>query len=573
MTTYQEPPLQSRRAARHGERADAAAAPVLSNESAERAVAAGTAEPLNYATTSRPPLPQYDGQNLRPRRTVESPDREARPSADPLSSQDAPSYRPRDFSPEARRAEPTWAPQYGGVSDDGNVEFQTQAHASVPVDVAQVAREQAPADTGLDRGALASLGEHTVTRRELRALRQAGLMTDVTDLSQPIDLPPSVIRSLEPIAAEAPEPVVAEPGAADTVVAEPGAADTVVAGTGAADAAAFQPEAAAAVAPFAEPIPLVPPAPQPSSRLDSALAEFDALAAGREPLIQELDAPVPLPGRRAAGPRESDVAFDAPSAPPEQIQAPVATPLPPSTEGLSAFDALFQPPSTAVPVVVALPVDQNAVHHDVVEAEIIEPAPSSPASSMLIAPPHDLFGGPAPQGAPAPVPPPAPFISHAPDPVVGHWSTQSDIDDAEQINESAISRSVGTGNGAITTSALVLPSVPDHISGPLGDSGQIMLTGSISLPDSLSMSGALPSQLDEVDIDHRLDPGDHQVASTDSTPVSAIRAVSTHTASGGIVTPTKPKGTRGFTILIIAASTMAVVVVGLLIAGLVSGTL
>ncbi|MDP9026243.1 MAG: hypothetical protein M3N46_01650 [Actinomycetota bacterium] len=160
------------------------------------------------------------------------------------------------------------------------------------------------------------------------------------------------------------------------------------------------------------------------------------------------------------------------------------------------------------------------------------------------------------------------------EPSLGHWSTQADIDDAEQVMDSTISRSVGAGNGAITTSALVLPSVPEHaIGGALGEGGEILLTGSISLPESLSATGAHPSQLDESDLDHLLDLGDHQVANTDSTPVRAIRAVSTHTASGGIISPSKPKGTRGFTILIIAASVMAVVVVGLLVVGLVSGTL
>jgi hypothetical protein len=157
---------------------------------------------------------------------------------------------------------------------------------------------------------------------------------------------------------------------------------------------------------------------------------------------------------------------------------------------------------------------------------------------------------------------------------VGHWSTQSDRDDAEQITETTISRSVGAGSGAIATSALVLPAVPEgSIAGPMSGNGEILLTGSISLPRSFSATGAHPSQLDESDMDHLLDPGDQQVASTDSLPVRAIRAVSTHTATGPIIAPSKRSGTRGFTILIVAASAMAVVVVGLLVAGLVSGTL
>ena len=50
MTTYQDPPLQSRRAARQGERAEQAPAvfPLATQPSAP-------AEPLTYATRNRPP--------------------------------------------------------------------------------------------------------------------------------------------------------------------------------------------------------------------------------------------------------------------------------------------------------------------------------------------------------------------------------------------------------------------------------------------------------------------------------------------------------------------------------------
>jgi hypothetical protein len=241
---------------------------------------------------------------------------------------------------------------------------------------------------------------------------------------------------------------------------------------------------------------------------------------------------------------------------------------------------------------------------------VSSPEPSNPetsAAAALLAPPvitpapapeptiDALLSAPAPQGAPALVQPPAGAPAAVPPAVVlpapaadaaassgpasgpssvGHWSTQSDLDEAEQVTETTISRSVGAGSGAITTSALVLPSVPEQtITGPMGGNGEILLTGSISLPHSYSSTGAHPSRLDESDLDHLLDPGDHQVANTDSMPVRAIKAVSTHTATGAIIAPTKQPGTRGFTILIVAASAMAVVVVGLLVAGLVSGTL
>jgi len=650
MTTYQDPPLQSRRAARQGERAQADGTSQSVSDSADsaaRAIAAGTAEPLNYATTSRPPLPQYDGQNLRPRRTVESADHAVRPPIETLPNETLPNetvsgYRTRDFSPEGRRSAPTWSPQYGGVGNDGTVEFQTQGRENVAVAMTPDAATtpdaagpeldpapvvQAPAATN------PAVSEYTMTRRELRALREAGLITDVVDLSQPV--PQLPVFTHPPVTGQQADVALAQNEQAETTR---DVANDEVKAAGFAGSEASAEYAPAAVAAISDPIPLVAPAPQSSSRLNSALAEFDALAAGRGPAAVSSDALSPVTGRRAAAPpvdeelvanSEQPVEFS--GAEPQLLIAaelfvqPAPVLLPPSTEGLSAFDALFQPPSAANAVVVALPLDADEVHHDVIEAELepdaersaeppVATAPSTAA--QLLAPPpvvplllDPLMAAPAPQGSPALVPPPpayptpvdlpAPSATQAPvavspfdfpvvvphaepelrgaaslEPAVGHWSTQADIDDAEQINKSTISRRVGSGNGAITTSALVLPSVPEHlIGGPIGDGGGILLTGSISLPDSLSLTGALPSQLDQSDIDHILDPGDLQVASTDSAPVRAIRAVSTHTASGGIVSPTKPNGTRGFTILIIAASAMAVVVVGLLVVGLVSGTL
>jgi hypothetical protein len=119
----------------------------------------------------------------------------------------------------------------------------------------------------------------------------------------------------------------------------------------------------------------------------------------------------------------------------------------------------------------------------------------------------------------------------------------------------------------------VLPSIPDHDFGPLSTGDGIMMTGSISLPASMSATGAHPKQLDESDLDHLLDPGDHQVSNTDSQPVRAIRAVSTHTSSRGVIGTVKPKGTRGLTALIIAATGMAVLVGALFIVLVVTGQL
>jgi len=539
MTTFQEPPLQSRRAARQNERADAPPGPFTDPNAVSPPTApSAPAEPLNYATTSRPPLPQYDGQNLRPRRTAETPGQADLPPTEALPRQDAPSYRPKDYSPEGRRSvTPSWAPSY-----DGTVDFQTQNREQVLAAAAET--DYAPAAPVAD-------GEHTMTRRELRALREAeGIAAVPTD--------PTPVVATYPAAAPAQVPAPESAAPASPAFAAPA------------------PVAPAPVAPAPEPVnlvtppPLVAPAPQASSRLDSALAEFDALAAGREPVIPAADAPAPLPGRRAAQQSQE------PAAQQPVADAPAAAP----QDALSSFEALFAAPTSAPavtePPAVDAPVPSAAAQ--LIAPPVIAPAPGpAPAPEWAVDP---LLSAPAPQGAPALVQPPASPPSSTPvgpasgPTSVGHWSTQSDLDEAGQVTETTISRSVGAGSGAVTTSALVLPSVPERsIAGPMNSNGEILLTGSISLPHSYSSTGAHPSRIDESDLDHLLDPGDHQVANTDSMPVRAIRAVSTHTATGSIIAPTKQPGTRGFTILIVAASAMAVVVVGLLVAGLVSGTL
>ncbi len=479
MTTFQDPPLQSRRSVRQNER-DQSQPPVVAS------AAPAPAEPLTYTTQGeRAPVPDYDGPSFRARRTPE-PVNEA-DLATPV--QETRASRPRDFSPEGRRtASPSWAPQYGGVSADGNVEYQTQqrgaAAAPAPADPSSTFAPHEPASPTIIPSALDSEDalEHTLTRRELRALRDAHGITSQTTGETAYPTPE----------AQAPDAAVAAAGT---------------------------------------------PLAAPSSRLDSALAEFDQLAAGR-PAPVPTDPPAPR-GRRAA-------AVPATAPPP----APAAAPAGPAQIAPEALETpLAAPPSRApaaqpqaevvVAEIVAEPVAQAPEQHPegVVEATIVqdvEPSTSTPPT--------------------------------------GHWSTQAQLDDETQVNEAPLSRNIGNTSGAITTSALVLPSIPSHDFGPLS-SGEILVTGSISLSESFTTTGAHPKQLDESDLDHLPAPADHQVASTDSQPVRAIRAVSTHTSSRGVINNVKPKGTKGLTALIIAATGMAVVVGALFIVLVATGQL
>lgn len=444
MTTYQDPPLQSRRAVRQGERVEQSTPPFAPPQTPR--TAAGAGEPLSYVTQNRAPLPGYDTDRPRGRRASE-------PTSDALPEPQAPqSFRPRDFSPEARTAPPAWSPD--DDRESGMVEYQTLGRAQVVP----------PQGVSLAASLASEPNEQTLTRRELRAIRDASGIAE-TPTGAPTEAPAQPTQQAAPPQQAAPQPA---------------------------------------------------PAPAPSTHLDSAMAEFDALA-GRSASRR--------PGRRAAA--QSDPTPEAGLGVFEQAAAPAAPPAP-------AAAPVATPP-------VASPVPP-------------QPAPPVAEQYPVVLPPS--------AGEVAPISPP-PTGERS----VGHWTNQSALDDSTQVNESTISRRIGAG--AITTSALVLPSIPGHDM----TTGEVMLTDSISLPSSFGSTGAHTS-MDESDIDHLLDPGDHQLVNTDSVPIRAIRAVSSHTSTRGVIASHQPKrANRALTALIVSASAMVVVVVTLLVVALSTGVL
>ena len=153
---------------------------------------------------------------------------------------------------------------------------------------------------------------------------------------------------------------------------------------------------------------------------------------------------------------------------------------------------------------------------------------------------------------------------------VGHWSRQADLDDETQPWENTITREVGGGNVATTTSALVLPEIPrpTTFSTALDSTGEVLLTGSIDLPPSLSTGGGDARRYDDPNVDLMFDTQDAEFTGTDSSPVRAIRAVSTHTSSRGVIHANKPHGNRMIVVVFVATAVLAVGVVGMLVASL-----
>ncbi|GGK87593.1 hypothetical protein GCM10007382_04390 [Salinibacterium xinjiangense] len=289
---------------------------------------------------------------------------------------------------------------------------------------------------------------------------------------------------------------------------------------------------------------------------------------------------------------------------------------PKSSEGTNTPPPLVDPPAPAAP---AGSIDEVAADDAAAVDEVPFTAPAlTPFDSLFQVPsgapraaPSDLLppfrDAPGAEGRPAPlIDPPLPAVAPAADespaladamakfdaltreaaddaraesknagesvaaagshwtPPAGHWSAQDEVDE-DAPGEGTISRTVGSGIS--TTNALVLPSIPDgaDIRGPLTGAGEIMLTGSVDLPRNLSSNGQ-SDRFDGDNMDALYDLNDAEVISTDSSPVRAIRAVSTHASAHGVTHTQKPKGTRALTGLLIAASSLAVVVAGLLVA-------
>jgi hypothetical protein len=156
-------------------------------------------------------------------------------------------------------------------------------------------------------------------------------------------------------------------------------------------------------------------------------------------------------------------------------------------------------------------------------------------------------------------------------PPIGHWSRQAELDDENQPFENTLSRDVGGGNVATTTNALVLPMIPqrDDFSSVLNATGEIMVTGTINLPGSVGTTGRDSRHYDDPEVDHLFDAFDNEIPNTDSAPVRAITAVSSHTATRGGIEPGRKQSNRVLTILLVTAGVMAVSVLGLLVAGFV----
>ncbi|PPF71433.1 hypothetical protein C5E16_01070 [Clavibacter michiganensis] len=139
-------------------------------------------------------------------------------------------------------------------------------------------------------------------------------------------------------------------------------------------------------------------------------------------------------------------------------------------------------------------------------------------------------------------------------PPTGHWSVQDQVDEDQPH----------TGNH------FILPTVPHagDMQQALNSTGEIIITGSIDLPRSLGSMGTHPDRFDTADMDRILEQGDdhdHAPAGSDSEPVRASRAVSTHTSTRAVVQPPPRKRFTAPVVAAVTAGGVAVIGAGLVI--------
>lgn len=130
-----------------------------------------------------------------------------------------------------------------------------------------------------------------------------------------------------------------------------------------------------------------------------------------------------------------------------------------------------------------------------------------------------------------------------------------------------------TGVISTTSHALIIPSPPDPLSGPimtLDQTGEVLLTGQIFLPPSLGVTGADTGRMDTPEVDV-VDYGSDIAPSPHLAPVRASAAVSATVTRGGAVTSPIKSRDRVPLALSITATILAVAVVALFVTGYILG--
>jgi len=131
----------------------------------------------------------------------------------------------------------------------------------------------------------------------------------------------------------------------------------------------------------------------------------------------------------------------------------------------------------------------------------------------------------------------------------------------------------GGGGSSSAPNALILSQTPEtgSLSVPIMGTGELLITGSYSLPENYGSTGAVPGSQDGKDLDAALIDGELPPASS-PTPIAASSAISTIKSADEIIRPPAPeKGSRLMMTLAITAGALALALATVLILAVVNG--
>jgi len=141
-----------------------------------------------------------------------------------------------------------------------------------------------------------------------------------------------------------------------------------------------------------------------------------------------------------------------------------------------------------------------------------------------------------------------------------------------QSNPSVAARDTSSTGTTTAANAFILPSF-GNATGPLASTGEILVTGSIDLPHSLSSTGTHEAVHDSSEIDRLFDQPEEAVNTSEMSPVRASRAISSRAATSDIMPQQKSHKGRLPAILAGTAAVLAAGVAGLIVTGYVMGLL
>lgn len=214
----------------------------------------------------------------------------------------------------------------------------------------------------------------------------------------------------------------------------------------------------------------------------------------------------------------------------EQGLLPVATVPEPASQG-EAEPARVTPPQSAAPS----PVPMTRRERKMLEETGVIPIPPQAAQPQESSALEDTSLVEVAQSTPV-EPTPAPAAPLPPvfgPPVTSPTPLEPVADKAEessrepQANPAPTLPSRGVGDVTMATSSLILPTTPTiDMSGPIGDTGEVIVTGQITLPHRLAETGTIPSMQEDKDDDEHFDAYVTGELAAMSQPIRASKAVS-----------------------------------------------